>query len=147
VERQPDPRCPFCGEEHKRQDAERPDGVCASCGAALYPAERHMSDGTSRRTIDRLPRNMRVTLVRSSAMHTPCKAVTQDISLNGMRFLTRDHLAIDERLIIESDFCSAVAIVRSVRAHEIDREGFECGVEFLTMRVRHLRGGLIFSVT
>jgi curved DNA-binding protein CbpA len=142
-----DAECPFCFETHRRIDAERADGVCAACGAALYPAERHVHDGSSRRAIDRLPRNMRVTFVRASSPRTPCKAVTQDLSLNGMRFLTHIHLTLDERLIVESDFCSAVAIVRSVRAHAVDPSGWECGVEFLTMRVRHHRGGLISTVT
>lgn len=142
-----DPQCPFCFEPHHRSDVERPDAVCAACGAALFPAERHVNDGTSRRAIDRLPRNMRVTFVRASSPRTPCKAVTHDLSLNGMRILTHTHLVVDERVIVESDFCSAVAVVRSVRAHSVDPDGWECGVEFLTMRVRHHRGGLISTVT
>ena len=137
------PHCPFCGTTYTPSDAERPDCACAKCGAALFPVERHQSDGQCRRAIDRLPRNMRITFVRAAAHKVACKGITHDISLNGLRFLTHTRLAVDERLLIECDFCSAVGIVRSVRAHGVDADGWECGVEFVTMRVRHARGGLV----
>lgn len=138
--------CLFCRAPHSRLDAERDDCVCGSCGSALFPVQRHEGDETSRRAIERLPRSMRVTLVRAIAPRDICKAATQDVSLQGMRFLTRTQLAIDERVQVDCEFCSAVAVVRSVRPHGVDAAGWECGVQFLTLRVKQQRGGLISTV-
>jgi hypothetical protein len=138
--------CLFCGAPHSALDAERHDCVCGSCGAAIFPVQRHEGNERSRRAFDRLPRTMRVILARRIAPGDVCKAATQDVSLNGMRFLTHTHLAIDERLKIDCDFCSAVGVVRSVRPHGVDTAGWECGVQFLTLRVPHQRGGLLWTV-
>lgn len=138
--------CNFCNRPHGPSEARDPDGICQACGGALFPAQLNNHDAASRRAISRLPRNLRVSVLRAADRKTTVKGVTQDISLNGARFLTHSQLTFDERLIVDCDFCSAVAVVRSIRLHSVDSEGYEVGVQFLTLRVKRQRGGLISTV-
>jgi DnaJ-class molecular chaperone len=138
--------CHFCNKAHGPSEARDPDGICDACGASLFPAQLTNHDAASRRAITRVPRNLRITVLRAVNRRDAAKGITQDISLNGARFLTHTQLALDERLLIDCEFCSAVAIVRSVRTHKVDTDGFEVGVQFLTLRVKRQRGGLISTV-
>ncbi len=138
--------CTFCRTPYHWADAEDPDASCSCCGAALCPVQRRLNDTESRRAIDRLPRNLRITFVPASAKEKVCKGITQDISLNGLRFVSRLHMPEGERLIIETDFCSAIGVVRSIHLHRAEPDEWEYGVEFLTMRVKRQRGSLIWTV-
>jgi DnaJ-class molecular chaperone len=136
--------CAFCGTPHGPLSSEQSDDMCGACGAALYPVHNHYADSDSRRAIERLPRNMRLTFVRSASREVANKGVTENISLDGMRFLSNVPVDIGERLRIDCDFCSAVGVVRNTRPYPGNSEsGFECGVQFLRMRFKHQRGGLL----
>ncbi len=64
-----------------------------------------------------------------------------------MRLMSPASLAINERLRIENDFCTAVAVVRSARRCTAPQSGgWEHGLEFLLLKLAHDRGGLISTV-
>jgi hypothetical protein len=139
--------CSLCGAPFGPIDAEYADRACATCGSALSPAPRHRVSEVSRRAIERLPRHMSVTFRLSASRHVEWSGATEDVSLNGMRLLADVRIPIGERLQIECTFCSAVAIVRSTRRDDgRGRSGWQYGVEFLTLRIKHERGGLISTV-
>lgn len=141
------PRCLFCSELLGAVAADAPDAICSSCGAALCAARRHQSNDSSRRAIDRLPHRMSVTFRRSSTPDVVASALTEDLSLNGMRVRTVIELGVGERLRLESQYCSAVAVVRSVgRAGGADDDAWVVGLEFLTFRLKRERGGLLSTV-
>ena len=72
---------------------------------------------------------------------------TEDVSLNGMRFLASTDLAVGDCLSIECRFCSAIALVKSVRPVADRRLGsLQIGIEFLTLRITHPRGGLVSTI-
>lgn len=74
-------------------------------------------------------------------------ALTEDLSLNGMRVRTAVELTIGERLRVESQFCSAVAVVRSIAvAGQAGDHAWLAGLEFLTLRIKLERGGLVSTV-
>jgi DnaJ-class molecular chaperone len=135
--------CAFCGTPHAPLSPEQSDDMCSHCGAALYPVHNHYADSDSRRAIERLPRNLRVTFVRSTSPEVTNKGVTENISLDGMRVLSNVTVDVGERLRIDCDFCSAVGVVRNTRPYSGTEAGFECGVQFLRMRFKHQRGGLL----
>ena len=89
---------------------------------------------------------MPVTFHRSPSRHTTAHGTTKDISLNGMRLESRVSLSIGERVKIECTFCSAIAIVRSGCPDDRRRGSWEYGLEFLTLRIKHERGGLFSTV-
>jgi curved DNA-binding protein CbpA len=138
--------CPFCRSSHDVSLRNADDAMCEACGAPLFAASYHPVDGDVRRAVDRLPRNARVSFRTSSDRQTVSKGVSQDVSLNGMRFVTTTFLNAGERLIIACDYCIAAAIVRNVRRADGIDTGWECGVEFFTLRIRRQRGGLISTV-
>jgi curved DNA-binding protein CbpA len=138
--------CFFCGTGHEAGYEKQPDRVCRLCGGSLYPVQRYERDEESRRALDRVPRNMLVVFARSAPNDQPCRGLTQDISLAGMRFVTSCPVGIDDRLLIETEFCSAVGIVRSARQRPAAQNGWEVGVQFFTMRVKVQRGGLFSTV-
>jgi hypothetical protein len=113
----------------------------------LFLATKHRDGEDARRAIGRVPRNMPVTfwLPTSGPLHST--GITDDLSLNGMRFLSKTEIPIDAHVRTECDFCSAVAIVRSVRPDsEVPTTEWHCGVEFLTLRLKHARGGIFSTV-
>ena len=138
--------CPFCSTPYERSDDADPERVCSVCGGSLFPVTCHQSDEESRRAVERLPRNTLLVFARQSPHDTPCRGVTLDISLAGMRFQTAAPLGIDDHLLLETDFCSAVGVVRSARQRPTDNNAWDIGVQFLTLRVKRQRGGLISTV-
>jgi hypothetical protein len=139
-------QCPFCDTTYESGFERDPERVCRTCGGSLFPVVRHQSDDESRRAISRLPRNMLVVFARKSPHDAPCRGVTLDISLAGMRFQTSSGLGIDDRLLIETEFCSAIGVVRSARQRPAAENGWEIGVQFFTMRVKRQRGSLFSTV-
>jgi curved DNA-binding protein CbpA len=141
-------RCPFCDIAVPPGTIDFPDAVCTACGCALFPARKHQAGDASRRAIERIPRNMPMTFRRSACPEEVWSAATEDLSLNGMRFLSQAEMEVGERLKVDCQFCTAVAIVRSAWAesepHAPRRSHF--GVEFLTLRLRHARGGLLSTI-
>jgi len=139
--------CGFCHAPCSRAQLEWPEGVCSACGSPLFLATKHRDGDDARRAIGRVPRNMPVTFWLSTSGPLHSTGITDDLSLNGMRFLSKTQIPIDAHVRIECDFCSAVAIVRSVRADsELPTTGWHCGVEFLTLRLKHARGGIFSTV-
>jgi len=139
------PFCPFCVTIYQPSQPPDPDAACQSCGAPLAAAQQTMPDEHSRRALDRLPRHMALMLVASTARQRSLKGITLDLSPGGMRFLTTVHLMAGDRVLIECAFCSAVGVVRSVHHRAGDPHEWEIGVQFLTMRVKHQRGGLVWT--
>lgn len=139
--------CSFCGASSPAGRAESKEGLCATCASPLRSGPRHEAAEESRRAIERVPRNMPVTFYSARFPDLACSGTTEDVSLRGMRLLSGSSIQVGDRLKIECAFCSAVAIVRSVRPHRDRARGpWVCGVEFLTLRISQQRGGLISTL-
>jgi curved DNA-binding protein CbpA len=139
--------CAFCQAPCSSADIGRPDGECSACGSPLFPARKHDDGEASRRAIGRVPRNMPVTFWLPASGRSRGAALTEDISLNGTRLLSRTEIPVGARVRLECDFCSAVGVVRSSHADSsISGARWQCGVEFLTLRVKRERGGLFSTV-
>ena len=123
--------------------AEDPNSACATCGSPLSPVNRHQTNDASRRAMERVSRHMPVTFYRSQAPNEALSGTTEDFSLNGLRLVSDQSLSIGEPLRIECGFCSAVAVVRSQRRDNGLGRAWHCGVEFLTLRIKRERGGLL----
>jgi hypothetical protein len=140
--------CPFCETPLLRGAADFPDAACTACGCALFPAQKHQAGDLSRRAIERIPRNMPMTFRRAVSPNEVWSASTENVSLNGMRFLSQAEMEVGERLKIDCQFCTALAIVRSARVESAPQapRRSHFGVEFLTLRIRHARGGLLSTL-
>jgi len=157
--------CGFCGEPYSVGEADRPDSQCHACGSPLYPVRRQplraqtgsaaaaadagraTIPGMSRRALERIPRTMPVTFRLPDSRHVVWYGATEDVSPNGMRFLAQAVIPTGERVLIDCDFCRAVAVVKSVQpAPDAGRGFIRYGIEFLTIRVNRPRGSFVSSV-
>lgn len=140
----PGPVCAFCDARCSAVDIGRRDGVCVSCGSALFPARRHQAGGGSRRALERAPRRLPLTFRLAATPHTLWTGTTEDLSLNGMRVLSPVTIRVGERVRIDCDFCTAVGVVTGRHAvADHARGALHYGVEFLTLLVKRARGGLV----
>ena len=97
--------------------------------------------------MERLPRAMSVTLRATSPTQVMWSGETEDVSLNGMRLLSSMSIPVGARVRVDCGFCSAVAVVKSARVYDVDRRhGWQCGIEFLTLRLRRTTGGLLSAL-
>jgi hypothetical protein len=135
--------CAFCSTAFSPQDVSRVDALCGFCASPLYPAARHEHEAATRRAISRVARRLPVTFFLSWPQHPGVSAVTDDISISGMRLVTPLDLVPNERLKIECEFCSAVAVVRHAHAAAEGRGQWAVGVEFLTLLIKPARGILV----
>ncbi|MEO8482395.1 MAG: DnaJ domain-containing protein [Acidobacteriota bacterium] len=136
--------CPFCGTVHSAREAALPGSSCASCGSPLYAAVRVQREGSSQRALERIPRQMAVSYCLSWPTDRTFEGVTENVSISGMRFTSTLELAPGERVRIDCEFCSAVAVVRN--SESADGAGgatWHSGVEFLTLHIKHPRGSLV----
>jgi len=139
--------CSFCEASIPSSEPDLRDSVCVSCGSALFLVRAHQAGHETDRAIERLPRDLPMTFRLSTSRARVWCGTTEDLSLYGMRFLSDAPVPHGERVQIECDFCSAVATVKFVR--QVDTSGkpsWQCGVEFLTLRFKHSRGGLLSAL-
>ncbi len=135
--------CAFCGTAFSRAEISRKDAVCSFCDSPLYPASRHEHEDASRRAISRVPRRLPITFYLSWPQPSGMTGTTGDVSINGMRFTTDLDLVTNERLKIECDLCSAVAVVRHSHLVAGTTGTWDIGVEFLTLLIKPTKGLLV----
>jgi hypothetical protein len=132
--------CAFCGTAFAPVEATRSDALCSFCDGPLFPASHHEHEASTRRAIERTSRRLPVTFFLSWPQHPGYQAVTEDISTSGMRLSCTLDLVPNERLKLDCDLCSAIAVVRHSHAVEGDAGLWQAGIEFLTLRIRPTRG-------
>ncbi len=138
--------CEFCGAPCVAIELERPEAACLTCGSALFPAVKRMDGLEPGRATAHIRMKMPMTFRRSTLLQDLLTGTSMDLSLNGMQFCTVTKIEIEEKLSIDCQFCSAVAVVRNVSPDISHARHWRCGVEFLTLHLRHDRGGL-YSTT
>lgn len=135
--------CAFCEAPHAVQSFRAAGARCDICRSPLRPAERYLKDAPARRALERIVRRMPMTFALTWSPLTEVAGLTEDISISGMQLTTGLELLVDERLKIECAFCSAVGIVRHVRVTRAKQPRWRVGVEFLTLMVKDVKGGII----
>lgn len=139
------PLCPFCRARVCATAVDDPDSLCHACGSALYVVKKERLNRSSRRAVARWPRTMPMGLQRAGRPQR-FTAVTEDVSLNGIGFSTTLDLQVGEMLSLECQFCSAVGVVKNVRPGAAGSNRRQVGVEFVTLRIKRERGGLVSTV-
>jgi hypothetical protein len=136
--------CAFCGETHSLAGPRQTAAVCWRCDSPLFHCGRQARGTGSGRALDRMPRNIAVN-VRPSGRQAPAFAVTtEDISINGARFLSAFELAAGQIVKLDGAFCTAVGVVRHAQVEPESRPPRWCiGVEFLTLQIKQPRGAFV----
>ena len=129
--REPDPEvCLFCGTAVTAEQAQASDALCECCSSPLSQARRYRFEHSMRRMFRRVERRQHVQIYTKWGT-AAIIGTMQNLSHNGMRFISPDEFEANQLIKIDSDMCKALA--RVSYSQREDSGGFATGVEFVTI--------------
>lgn len=140
----PHRECVFCEAPHDHGSLIELDAGCHTCGSPLSAAEIHRIEDVDQRAVTRIDKRQNITFYTHWPQPNGFAGHTEDISLNGLRLITKHDLQAGQRIKIVSEVLEAVADV----THSIyERHGWStwcvAGVAFATLRFVRSVGGFI----
>lgn len=137
-------QCVFCETPHEHGSEIEIEVACQVCDSPLSAAERHRLESEGQRAIDRVGKRMRVSYYTHWPQSKPHSGRIEDMSLNGLRLVTRQDLMEGQCIKIVSEVVQAVAQV----THTLyERRGWSkrcvAGVSFVTLRFGRSVGGFV----
>lgn len=137
-------QCVFCETPHAHGSDIEIEVACKVCDSPLSAAERHRLESAGQRAIERVGKRMRVSYYTNWPQPKPYSGRIEDMSLNGLRLVTRQDLMEGQCIKIVSDVVEAVAQV----THTLyERRGWSkhcvAGVSFITLRFGQSVGGFV----
>ncbi len=137
-------QCVFCKTPHSHGRRIEIEMSCRTCDSPLSAAEQHRMESEGKRAIERIGRRMRIRYYTHWPQPSAHSGRIDDISLNGLRLVTRQDLADGQCIKIVSDVVQAVGQV----THTInERRGWSrrcvAGVSFVTLRFGRSVGGFV----
>lgn len=142
--RDPFRECVFCEMPHEHGRIIEVDARCIECGSPLSTADKQRIEPSGQRAVERIDKRQAVTFFTKWPQARGYIGHTEDISLNGLRLITKRDLMVGQRIKIVSGLLEAIAEV-SHAAHE--RHGWTtvciAGVAFVTLRFSTSVGGFV----
>ncbi len=140
----PHRECIFCRTKHKHGMAIGQDTACSTCNSPLFPADNHRLELTGQRAVARIGKTQEITFYTQWPQAVGFTGRTEDISLNGMRFVTQASMVKGQYIKIVSQIAEAIAQVSnfspSGRGPSVANVA---GVCFVTLRFRQSLGGFV----
>lgn len=140
----PSRECAFCDTPHAQGKVADSDAGCHTCGSPLSAAETMRIETADQRAVARIDKRQGITYFTRWPQQKGCAGHTEDISLNGMRFVTKRNLTKGQRIKIVCNVVEAVARVTNCRQ---ERHGWTticvAGVSFVTLRFVRSVGGFV----
>lgn len=146
IERSPDltRKCVFCETPHNYGSVIEIDTGCQTCGSPLYAAADHRIESEGKRAVVRIGKRQRITCYTHWPQQNGIAARIEDISLNGLRLVTKQNLMAGQRIKIVSDVVEAVArVTHSSNKRMGWRTHCVAGVSFITLRFARSVGGFV----
>ena len=136
--------CMFCRAPHSFGVNVEFDAVCEVCSSPLAAAENRRMESAGKRAVERIGKHQRITYFTHWPQYAGLVAHVEDMSLNGLRMVTREELAGGQRIKILSDIIEAVAEVTHCRneCHGWTKR-YVSGVAFKTLRFGTSVGGFV----
>ncbi|MDH3748479.1 MAG: J domain-containing protein [Gammaproteobacteria bacterium] len=136
--------CVFCETPHNHGRIIETDANCDTCGSPLCPPNNQRMESVGQRAVARFEKQQIIAIYTHWPQQKGFVGHTKDISLNGMRFVTKQDLAVGQRVKIVS---SAIEAVGSVTHSVQQRYGLTtrcvAGVSFVTLRFAGSVGGFV----
>jgi hypothetical protein len=136
--------CVFCETPHEHGKVIEVDAGCGTCGSPLATASNSRIEPSDQRAVSRIDKRQTITFFTRWPQSRGFVGETEDISLNGLRLVTRRELIVGQRIKIESGFIEAVATVSNCVQQ---RRGWStksvAGVSFVTLRFVRSVGGFV----
>jgi hypothetical protein len=117
----------------------RPIGFAGSA-VALLRLRNPRSDVAWLRAVERMPTDMSVRYWKTWPQPKPTPAKVMDLSLTGLRFLGKESLGRDQLIKLDSELLQAIG--RVVHCQQV-ADGWQIGVEFVTLRFARTRGAFV----
>jgi hypothetical protein len=138
--------CAFCGAPHSLGNVVEIESVCQTCGSPLYAAEQRRMESAGQRGIERIDKQQPVTFYTRWPQQSGFDGSIEDLSLNGLRMVSKLELVKGQRIKIVSDVVDAVATV----THCMNKRSgwtthWVVGVSFVTLRFGRSLGGFVSS--
>lgn len=136
--------CIFCETPHGYGAVIEIETSCETCGSPLSAAENRRIESSDKRAVERIDKRRQITFYTRWPQEQGFAGHTEDISLNGLRFVTKEELAEGQHIKIVSEVVEAVAHV----THRVyERHGWTtwciAGVSFVTLRFVRSVGGFV----
>ncbi|MCC7257156.1 MAG: J domain-containing protein [Gammaproteobacteria bacterium] len=132
-------RCHFCAEPHPVRPTASLQAVCRRCDSPLHLPTPGDIGPDGRRTVQRFPRNHPLTLYTHWPQSNGFAALSRDVSLAGVSFVTTELIEPRAVVKLDSDICRAVVEIANLRMDaEVDR--WLVGARFLSVVFPHARG-------
>ncbi|MGI9262230.1 MAG: DnaJ domain-containing protein [Woeseiaceae bacterium] len=140
----PEGQCLFCKSPHECVDLDDVQSTCANCGSPVASVTRHLFETADHRAIHRIGKSMALRFYTRWPQERLYAGWTEDISLNGLRMVTRCPLSAGQRIRIASNMLHAVGIVVhcETRRSSMRRE-YVAGIAFETLRLARSSGGFL----
>ena len=140
----PGPRnCLFCGAPHGLQRVLERDDECGRCSSPLFAAERHRFEFSGQRMLRRIPKRHAIDVWVTWPQTAPLQGELRDLSLNGMSFASVVRLQPNQVVRIDCSELRALGRVAHIERNPDSGPAFNVGIEFLTLRFRHVRGSFV----
>ena len=136
--------CVFCEAPHAHGKFIEADFTCEICASPLSAAENKRLESISQRAVERINNAQTIIFYTHWPQTQGIAGQTEDISLNGLRFVTQHELIEGQRIKIVSNVLDAVANVTHCM---YERHGWKtmciAGVSFSTLRFAQSVGGFV----
>lgn len=137
----PDRECVFCRTEYQHGMAIVEDTTCITCSSPLFPADNRRLELTGQRAVTRIDKRQEIIFYTQWPQAAGFTAQTEDISLNGMRFVTDASMVQGQYIKIVSQIVEAVGQVSNL---SLGPHGLNvAGVAFVTLQFRQSLGGFV----
>jgi curved DNA-binding protein CbpA len=140
--------CLFCAAEHSYKETVPKDAFCNTCKSPLYPAGKNYIDESDQRKMLRVGKKCRVSYYTRWPQLRAYTATTDNISQEGMMFVSSKRLSVDSLLKINgAQFQTIARIVHCRQAGSLFDPEWQIGVEFVTLHLKSSRGVFVSDVT
>lgn len=136
--------CVFCEAPHDHGKFVEVDAGCDNCGSPLCAAQNRRIEPEDQRAVARVDKRQDIVFYTMWPQAKGFVGHTEDISLHGLRFLTKQELVEGQHIKIVSEVVEAVAQVSNC---VYERHGWTtwcvAGVSFTTLRFAVSVGGFV----
>lgn len=136
--------CVFCETPHRHGRNIEIETSCQTCHSPLSAAEQHRTELAGNRAVERVGKRMRIRYYTHWPQPKAHSGRIEDMSLNGLRLVTRQDLIEGQRIKLVSDVVEAVGQVTHT-LYERRGWGRRCvaGISFVTLRFGSSVGGFV----
>ena len=136
--------CIFCQQPHNCVDVNDERSACSHCGSPVTAVVHQLFETVDHRAMHRIGKSLGLRFYTHWSQKRPFGGRTEDVSLSGLRMVTRNKMQVGQRIRVVSALLHAVGtVVYCDTRHNAWRREYVAGVAFETLQLVRLSGGII----